>query len=86
MAKIPDGTVMMVAFNMEHQIAVDDQDNIWTVDGWRDADGDELAMDDPNSEDSNWALVEYVTAWSDHRGDRVWTFFRPDDFDRGIEG
>jgi hypothetical protein len=85
MVEIKEG-VLFVAFNCAQQIAVDSADNIWTVDGWFDAEGDELDMDDPNDENSNWPLVEAVTCWSDHLGDRVWGVIRPDDFDRPTEG
>ena len=72
---IATGVVLLVGFNMTKQIAVDNEDNIWTIDGWFDADTDELDIDDPNSEDSNWALVEYVTAWAIFGGDKQWTAF-----------
>jgi hypothetical protein len=65
--------VLLVAFNMGKQIAIDSEDNVWTV-------------DDPNDEDSDWALVEYVTAWAIIGGDKQWTAFRPDDFDKPAEG
>ncbi len=77
---------IFVAFNAAQQIAVDIEDNIWHVDGWFDAEGDELEMSDPSDEDSDWPLVEAVTCWSDHLGDRVWAVFRPDDFDGRMEG
>jgi hypothetical protein len=78
--------VLLVAFNMGKQIAIDSEDNVWTVDGWFDEDTDELDIDDPNDEDSDWALVEYVTAWAIIGGDKQWTAFRPDDFDKPAEG
>jgi len=80
--------VLLVGFNMMAQIAVDKQDNIWTIDGWYDEDTGELDMYANlgmlNWEE--WEYVEYVTAWAIIDGYKVWTAFRPDDFDKPTEG
>lgn len=83
--------VVLVAFNAGMQMAVDEDDRIWVVDMWMDADGDEIMnrfenpdqfIQDkrPNVNWEEWENVESVTAYSDFPEGRKWTSFRPDDF------
>lgn len=92
-----EGVTNLVAWNMARQIAIDRDDNIWHVDMWMDADGDEitdrfanpdqlLRDNTPNVHEENWEFVEAVTAYHDFPEGRKWVTFRPDAFDRPSEG
>lgn len=88
-----DDTVELVLFNAEQQKAVDKNGHEWHVDCWLDADGEEITdrwfdPDEPVGANNNvnweeWEFVEAVTAYCDDFGARVWTEFRPDDFEQG---
>ena len=90
MAELPNGTVVFTAFNSGKQIALDDQNNIWQVDGWFDSDSDEIMnrwadpdarLGTPNNVNwENWEAVEYVTVWAEIDGVKRWAVLRPDDF------
>lgn len=89
--------VVFVGWNMAKQIAIDMDDHIWQVDGWFDADGDELtnrfinpdqlARDNTyNVNDEEWEYVSFVSVWYDFPEGRKWAALYPDDFDRTSEG